>query len=87
MKDLIDSLGLNKAKVKTEELFPSSEINIQLTESQELIFTTIFNNPQISLDDLVEKIDLSSHKILPIILELELLGKVKSFSGRQFVTI
>lgn len=87
MKDLIDSLGFNKAKVKTEELFPSSEISIQLTENQELIFKTIFNNPQISLDDLAEKIDLSSHKILPIILELELLGKVKSFSGRQFVTI
>lgn len=87
IKDLIDNLGFNNPKMKTEELFPRNEINIQLTENQELIFKIIYENPQISLDDLAHKTDLSSHKILPIILELELLGKVKSFSGRQFMTI
>lgn len=87
IKDLIDNLGFNNPKMKTEELFPRNEISIQLTENQELIFKTIYENPQISLDDLAVKIDLSSHKILPIILELELLGKLKSFSGRQFMAI
>ena len=83
----MENLGFNKAVTKNPELFPSYEIDIHLTENQELIFKTIFNNPQISLDDLAAKIGLSSHKILPVILELELLGKVKSFSGRQFMAI
>ncbi|MDQ0592343.1 DNA processing protein [Chryseobacterium ginsenosidimutans] len=87
IKDLIDNLGFNNTKLKTEELFSHNEIAVQLTENQELIYNVIFNNPQISLDDIVGKINLSSHKILPVILELELLGKIKSFSGRQFIVI
>ncbi|WP_267403368.1 MULTISPECIES: DNA-processing protein DprA [unclassified Chryseobacterium] len=87
IKDLVDSLGFNKPKDKIEELFPRSEITVQFTENQKLIYTTIAAHPQISLDDLAEKISMPSHKILPIILELELLGKVKSFSGRQFAAI
>jgi len=87
LKDLINSLEFNKVNTKTEELFKRSEVDIQLSENQRLIYNMIFNNPQISLDDLVQKTELSSHKILPVILELELLGKLKSFSGRQFVAI
>ncbi|KMQ69863.1 DNA processing protein DprA [Chryseobacterium sp. FH2] len=87
IKDLTDLLGFNNPKDKIEELFPQSENTIQLSDNQELIYKSIFNNPQISLDDLTDKIALPSHKILPIILELELLGKVKSFSGRQFLAI
>ncbi len=87
IKDLIDYLGLKKPKAKIDELFSSSEIHIQLTECQQLIFNTISENPQVSLDDMIEKTGLASHKILPIILDLELLGKVKSLSGRQFVAI
>ncbi|SIQ13596.1 DNA processing protein [Chryseobacterium sp. RU37D] len=87
IKNLVDYLGFNQPRHKTEELFSPREIDIQLPENQRLIFKTIYDNPQISLDDLVEKSDLSSHKILSIILELELLGKVKSFSGRQFAAI
>ncbi len=87
IRDLADQLGFNKPKTKTEELFPYSEITVQFTENQKKVFDAIFENPQISLDDLADKISLSSHKILPVILELELLGKVKSFSGRQFLAI
>ncbi|KAA0129925.1 DNA-protecting protein DprA [Chryseobacterium sp. SN22] len=87
VKDLVDQLGFNKPKTKTEELFPYSEITVQFTENQKKVFDAVFENPQISLDDLADKINLSSHKILPVILELELLGKVKSFSGRQFLAI
>lgn len=87
VKDLIDSLGLNKAAAKIENLFPRSEVMPQLTENQKSILSVISDHPKISLDDMIEKINLSSHKILPVILELELLGKVKSLSGRQFIAI
>lgn len=87
IKDLIELLGLNTPKEKMEELFPFSETIIQLSENQNLIYQSIQYYPQISLDDLAQRIDLPTHKILPIILELELLGKVKSFSGRQFIAI
>lgn len=87
IKDLVGMLGFNKPKEKIEELFPYSETTIQLTGNQEIIYHSIKQNPQISLDDLTQLISISPHKILPIILELELLGKVKSFSGRQFIAI
>ncbi len=87
IKDLLDLLGFNDPKEKIEELFPHSKITVQLSENQELIYKNIAENPHISLDDLAEKISVSSHKLLPVILELELLGKVKSFSGRQFVAM
>lgn len=87
IKDLVRLLGFNDPKEKTEELFPYSETIMQLSENQNTIYQSIKDNPHISLDDLAQKIDISTHKILPIILELELLGKVKSFSGRQFIAI
>lgn len=87
IKDLINLLGFNDPSGKIEELFPRSETSIQLTENQKLVLQSIKDHPQISLDDLAQEISVSSHKILPIILELELLGKVKSFSGRQFIAI
>lgn len=87
VKDLVDSLGFNHSKQKIEELFPHSEINRQLTEDQEAVYETIKVHPKVTLDDLAQMISVPSYKILPIILELELLGKVKSFSGRQFVVI
>ncbi len=87
VRDLVDSLGFNNPREKMEELFPYSETAPQLTENQQMVYQSIKENPQISLDDLAQKISISTHKILPVILELELLGKVKSFSGRQFTVI
>ncbi|MGH1518705.1 DNA-processing protein DprA [Chryseobacterium sp. JK1] len=87
VKDLIDMLGFHKPPEKIEELFPYSEMTLQLSDNQKVIYQAIKENPQISLDNLTHEIKISSHKILPIILELELLGKVKSFSGRQFIVI
>jgi len=86
IKDLVDLLGLKQPRQKMEELFPSNEVSIQLTDYQKTVYHNILENPNINLDDLAEKMALSSHKILPIILELELLGKVKSLSGRQFIS-
>lgn len=87
IKDLFDLVGFNDQKEKIEELFPHSKITIQLSENQELIYKSIAENPHVTLDDLAEKISVASHRLLPVILELELLGKVKSFSGRQFLAI
>ncbi|WP_370899890.1 DNA-processing protein DprA [Chryseobacterium gossypii] len=87
IKGLIDFLGLRQPEGKIEELFPSCESDIKLSDNQSLIYKCIADHPQISLDDLAEKIELPSYKILPVILDLELLGKVKSFSGRQFTAI
>lgn len=85
--DLLKELHLEKTDGKMEPLFPSSEINITLSEKQELIYKVISKNPNISLDEVAEKTGLASYKILPEILELELLGKIKTFSGRQFSAI
>lgn len=87
IKDLMDSLGFNNSKEKVADLFSFSEISIQLTENQEAVYACIKANPQVSLDDLAQMISTPSYKILPVILELELLGKVKSYSGRQFTVI
>nr|WP_314493283.1 DNA-processing protein DprA [uncultured Chryseobacterium sp.] len=87
LKDLFDLIGFNKTNYRMEELFPHSEITVQLSEIQELIYHSIVENPHIILDDLAEKTNMISHKILPVLLELELLGKIKSFSGRQFIAI
>lgn len=87
LKDLIALLGLNGPQEKIGELFPYSESVIQLTDNQESVYLFIKEHPQISLDDLAQEIEIPTYKILPIILELELLGKVKSFSGRQFIAI
>ncbi|GAB0154936.1 DNA-processing protein DprA [Chryseobacterium sp. Alg-005] len=87
VKELIEQLDFHPPKHKMEELFPAVETTIQLTENQETIYKVITEHPKISLDDLSGKINLASHKILPVILELELLGKVKTFSGRQFMAI
>ncbi|MDQ0783980.1 DNA-processing protein DprA [Chryseobacterium sp. W4I1] len=87
IKDLVDSLGFNQSKHKMEELFPYSETNTQLSDNQESIYKSIKDNPKVSLDDLAQMVSIPSYKILPVILELELLGKVKSFSGRQFTAI
>ncbi|PWN68520.1 DNA-protecting protein DprA [Chryseobacterium phosphatilyticum] len=87
IKDLVNILAFNNPKEKMEELFSYSESTIQLSENQNKTYQYIKDHPQISLDDLAQAISLPTHKILPIILELELLGKVKSFSGRQFIAI
>ncbi|WP_312076917.1 DNA-processing protein DprA [Chryseobacterium sp.] len=84
--ELVNLLSFGK-KEKIDELFPRSEIKVQLTDNQNKIYQSIVQNPHITLDDLASEIDISGHKILPVILELELMGRVKSFSGRQFVAI
>lgn len=87
IKDLIKDLGLNKPKEQTGSLFPKSEIKIQLSEEQEFIFKIIERHPLITLDEISEISELPAYKILPILLDIELSGYIKSFSGRQFQAI
>lgn len=87
IKNLVELLNYTTSNETINELFPKSEIKIQLNPEQSHIFKIIKDNPQIKLDDLVDKTDLSSHKIMPLLLELELFGMIKSFSGRQFSAI
>ncbi|MDQ1098103.1 DNA-processing protein DprA [Chryseobacterium camelliae] len=86
-KELIEQLGLNGSREHMEELFPYSAIHVQLNEIQELIYQCIKENQQISLDDMAASTELPPYRILPVILELELLGKIKTLSGRQFTAI
>ena len=51
------------------------------------LINIIKNHPQITLDELSEIADVATYKILPLLLEIEILGYIKSFSGRQFQVI
>ncbi|WP_417428147.1 DNA-processing protein DprA [Halpernia sp.] len=84
---LLENLRFSEPKEKTADLFPKSEIRKLMTETQEIIYNVIAQNPKITLDDLAQKLEQPSFKISNIILELELLGLLKTFSGKQFSTI
>ena len=87
IKDLLDKLNINESTAKMEELFPRSEIKLQLNDIQLSIYDLVRDNPYIVLDDLSLKSDAASHKILGILLELELVGLVKSLSGKKFLAL
>ncbi len=87
VKDLIKDLGLYEPKEKIGDLFPKSEIKLQLTDEQDVIYNIIKANPLITLDEISEVSSLPTYKILPILLEIEISGYIKSFSGRQFQII
>ena len=83
----IKDLEIKNNKEKTGMLFPFSEEKLELSESQKLIYKIINENKTITLDDLSVKSEIPSHKILPILLDLELSGYIKSLSGRQYMAI
>ncbi len=85
IKSLIENLNLDAAAGKMEELFPTSEIFLQLPENHQIILDIIIKNPQITLDEISQKSGILSFKILPILLDLEISGLVKSLSGRQYL--
>lgn len=84
--NLLDQLGVNQLE-GTPQLFPKKDLSAHLTPPQKLIYTLIEKNPKIGLDELSQKTEWSTHKILPILLELEISGFIQSFSGRQFCTL
>lgn len=84
---LLDQLRFSEPQEKTAELFPTSEIRKMMSAEQLKIHSVIFENPKINLDELAQKLDEPSYKISSILLELELLGLLKTFSGKQFLAI
>ncbi|MGZ5209961.1 MAG: DprA-like winged helix domain-containing protein, partial [Kaistella sp.] len=80
-------LGFLKEKEQTGELFPSSEITIQLTEFQQTVLKVLDKNTPLSLDEISVKLQIPSYKILPDLLQLEFLGCIKALSGRQYLAI
>lgn len=85
VESLLEQLRFSDPQEKTAELFPTSEIKKMMTAQQEIIYKVIAENPKINLDEIAQKLDQPSYKISSFILELELLGLLKSFSGKQFM--
>ena len=83
VKGLKEDLGFEN-NITTAELFPKSTY-IQLTDFQKEIYDLLNKNTAISLDEISEKTDLLPYKILPILLELELSGYIKTLSGKQYI--
>lgn len=82
ISSLIEDLGLSSTKTQIQELFPKHLPT--LTPNQEHIYSIIKNTPQISLDDIALIADETTFKLLPILLELEILGVISANSGRKY---
>lgn len=82
---LAEQLGFHKESEKTGELFPSSEIRIQLPEIQQTLLNALDKNTPLSLDEISIKMQIPSYKILPDLLQLEISGYIKALSGRQYL--
>lgn len=83
-QDIIDEIG-EEQKVKQIQLFAPREV--ELEESLKPIYKIIEDNSPISLDDISLKVDIPPFKLLPILLDLELLGYIKALSGRQYSVV
>lgn len=84
---LVDQLGFNSDTEHTGELFPKSEIRIQLPENQQTLLNVLSKSSALSLDEIAVLLELPAYKILPDLLQLELLGFVKALSGRQYLAL
>lgn len=83
----IKSLVKNLNFTPQPELFPKEEPKIKIDPDKKdhhKILEIITENNSISLDDLAEKSEIQHHKILPILLDLEIYGYIKCLSGRQY---
>lgn len=83
----IKSLVRNLNFTPQPELFPAEETRIMIEPDKKdhhKILEIITENKNISLDELAEKSDILHHKILPILLDLEIYGYIKCLSGRQY---
>ena len=78
ISSLTEQLGFHKEIEKTGELFPSSEIRIQLPEIQQTLLKALDKNTPLSLDEISIKMQIPSYKILPDLLQLEISGYIKA---------
>ena len=84
-QDVLDELGDNYPSVKQPQLFEPKEIEVE--ERLKPAYQLIAENSPISLDDLSIKLEMPPFKLLPILLDLELLGYIKALSGKQYAVV
>ena len=84
-QDVLDELGDNYPSVKQPQLFEPKEIEVE--ERLKPAYQFIAENSPISLDDLSLKLEMPPFKLLPILLDLELLGYIKALSGKQYAVV
>lgn len=87
IKDLMEDLYCFEESSYVGQLFPTEKLLPPLNEQQKKAYEIIAQNPNINLDDLSEKLELLPFQLLPVLLELEILGCIRSFSGRQFAIV
>lgn len=87
ISSLIDQLGFRDDVEKTGDLFPDSEIKVLLPEHQQTIFNILDKKIPLSLDEISQKLEIPTYKILPDLLQLEILGYIRALSGRQYLSI
>jgi len=84
VRSLIDTLNLG---VQTE-LFPKEKAKIQLPadkQDHQKILDLLDDEQPYALDEIAEKTNILHHKLLPILLDLEIYGYIKCLSGRQYL--
>lgn len=82
-QDILDELGENQLPQPT--LFAPKDVD--LNDELKPIYKIIEQNAPISLDEISEKLDIPTFKLLPMLLDLELLGYIKALSGRQYAIL
>ena len=87
INSLSEQLGFQSDNLKIGELFPTSEIKFLLPENQLAIRNILDKNTPISLDEISEKLEIPSYKILPDLLQMEISGYIKALSGRQYLAL
>ncbi|MPS72530.1 MAG: DNA-protecting protein DprA [Chryseobacterium sp.] len=84
----INTLIKNLNFLPQPELFPKEKTKVILDpdkKEHQMILDIIDDNESISLDDIAEKSGVLHHKLLPILLDLEIYGHIKCLSGRQYL--
>lgn len=84
IKTLIQHLNLNLQP----ELFPKEPPKVELgpdKKEHQQILDILTDGKPLSLDELADKTNILHHKLLPILLDLELYGHIRCLSGRQYL--
>jgi len=84
VQDAVNYLDLVKEPVKQLSLFDKKEIPQNLSPEQQQVLSTITETKDIGIDEISEKLNLPTYKILPIVLDLEILGLIKTSSMRKY---
>jgi len=84
VENTLDYLQIGGKTSSTQNLFSETKDFSQLTTQQLEILQPILDFPDITLDDISNRLNLPPYQILPILLDLELKGFIQSTSGRKY---